>query len=224
LNQVIAGCFQEGAAHEAALHRFKLNTPATGSFLCSVFDGSANTSSTVSIELLEGKRYRISGKTGQMNWNQITTGASSVVVFLTGPLQGKEASYHEDPSTGLQSLQFTDSNSKVFLDGSSVSSSSYGALCNQLSEPKPYKKYGKSPAPIASKPDTFIKGTYAVDVSFATNNRLSAGVEYVKFTPEGYFYLGEPIDGDTDCTRTHPNGLPLCQQYQFDDNALFSDY
>ena len=213
----LEGCFQEGAAHEKALNRFTLNTPEPGVLSC---EGTEN-SNAISIELLADNNYRVGDQTGRYESSSVLSGESSELLFATGPLQGTESRYKEDANSGQQVLQIRKSTSKAFyLTGSSTSSSSVTTECTRQSEPKPYKLYGPENAPPAIAPEVALSGAYFMDTSVLTALKREDGADYIDFRESGYVYLGLPLPGGTDCGSTRPNGLPLCEQYQFDGTNL----
>ena len=189
------GCYQEGAAHEAALHGFMLNTPNTGEFACQ-FSAEINVSS---IALLDGNRYQVNGQVGTYQSSGVFTYDWSDIGFTTGPLQDAEAEYFEFPDSGLQVIAFPSAGE-----------------CKRQSEPKPYKRYGSQSAPPAATPQRPLSGLYYVDTSSLTSTTRDDSASYVEFKPSGYMRAGLPLPGGTNCSLTQPNGLPICFQYQFD--------
>jgi len=201
--QVLSGngvsCYQEGAAHEAALHRYSLNTPGSGEFACQFAD-SINLSS---ITLLDGNRYQANGQVGTYQSSGVFADDSSDIGFISGPLIDAEADYFEDPDSGLQVMSF-----------------SGAGECKKQAEPKPYKRYGTQNAPPAVTPQRPISGLYIIDTSSLTSETRDDGATWIEFRSSGYMRPGLPLPGGTNCALTQPNGLPVCTQYQFDGRVL----
>jgi len=195
----IEGCYQEGAALEAALHRYNLNTPKSGIFTCS--------DNGTPIELLDGNAYRVGDQTGQYQLGGITFGNYSVLDFLSGTAQGARARYSENSMTGLQLIQFEPSEDSQLT-------------CSRLDTPKPFKLYGPANAPAPVAPSVALQGTYFMDTSVATTVSRNDSADYVEFTPSGYLRFGLPAINGNRCDLTSPSGLPFCEQYQFDGRNL----
>ena len=195
----LEGCYQEGAALEAALHRFSLNTPDSG-----IYDCSGN---QAAIELLERNAYRVGEQTGQYKLDTVTFGNYANMEFLSGPVQGATAKYTENASTGLQVMQFEQS-------------AESSLVCSRLDTPKPFKIYGPSNAPAPLAPSVALQGTYFMDTSVATADSRIDSADYVEFRPSGYLRRGIPVLNGNRCDLTSPNGLPFCEQYQFDGRTL----
>lgn len=212
----LEGCYQEGAAHENALNRFNLNTPEPGVYSCATVDAN----NAISIELLANNAYRVGAQSGSYETTPVINGDFSEITFTTGVLQGVESDYFEDPQTGRQVMQFQNSNTEVFVTGAATSSSSTAAECERQSTPKPFKLYGSASAPSAIAPEVPLSGAYFIDTSFLTGTTRGDGANYIDFRSSGYTYVGLPLPGGTNCSLTRPNGLPLCEQYQFDGTRL----
>ena len=216
----VTGCYQEGAANDAVLHQIRLNTPEQDEYQCRFSRGEKHIDFT--LHFLSPSEYRVNGTTGTYSLSTSAEDTGSELVFNSGELEGIEAFYAEQPVSGVQTLSADIIENKSFAFGASQSSSSKtaGAYTRQR-EPRPFAQYGKALAPETHKPVKSIEGGwYILDDTELSSRRKHSYASYVKFTSEGRVYTGVPENGDVDCTRTLPSGLPACNRYEFDGKAL----
>jgi len=190
-----AGCYQTGASHKRALHQFLLNTPEPGLFSCVVGENNSIIEQDRPLTLLDGNQYSYNDLTGTYRYEEIFTGASSTIIFNTGPLAQWEGEYGENPNTGVREISIA------------RLSSNTGAICTKRQQPRPFKRYGSkivTAPPVSSTP---LTGTYYLD-----NGDINS-VGWVEITANGFINFELPIPGVTNCRRTLPNGLEPCTKY-----------
>jgi len=69
-------------------------------------------------------------------------------------------------------------------------------------------------------PSVALHGVYFIDTSLATSDSRTDSADYVEFTSSGYIRRGIPALNGNRCDLTSPNGMPFCEQYQFDGQTL----
>ena len=204
-------CYQRGPRENLALLEFKIKTPAAARYACALQDGSGKSGGT--LEILKGGQYRFGGQAGQFstdfrsdqsqNWSNLE--------FIGGKLDGAKGTYAED-ATGLRELGV-----------------SFPSLrCRHVTKPMPVVRYGTAKAPPAPKGSGGLSGAY---VAWTPDPLAGFNVSYgcrglcwffAFFDKNGYVYTDEPDGGlgDADCSRTLPNGFPVCQVYRVQGGQL----
>lgn len=195
-------CYQRGPMEQLRLLQFKRRTPAPASYPCVSTDGSNRRGGT--LEILPGGAYRLGGQGGRFStdfrsdqdddWSDLT--------FSGGPLDDQDASYQEDDQ-GLRQLRLN----RPKLE------------CRLVVKPTALPRYGAAKAPAPPKGSGGLSGAYAGwwlnPVALMYGGCYVCWEVYV-FAPNGYVLTEEPEESlsEADCSRTHPNGLPICEVYR----------
>ena len=207
-------CFQHGASLERALHRFLLNTPEVGDYMCT----EVQTNEQHALRFSEGGRYQTAEGAGIYVVSDFIDSSRSQIDFIQGPLDGEDVSYRENPNTGRQEFRF--SNTRVFGLGAG-SSSSLTFVCARNREPRPFKQYGFAAATAASPPNVALNGMYYTeDVQLGVNHSY-LHAKYYNFRSDGFMRRDYPGIIPDDCNRTAPNGLNYCDSYDVNAGDLF---
>jgi hypothetical protein len=192
-------CYQRGPLENLMLAQFKLRTPAPGSYPCIKEDGSGQKAGT--IEILPGGAYRFGGGAGRFS-TDIRSDQSDdwgKLEFTGGGLDEGLASYSES-ATGLREVS-------VYRPKLS---------CTVAAKPTPLPVFGTGKAPAAPRGSGGLSGAWAgwnVDVGGYCGGLCWS---FYFFDKSGYVYTHEPGTSisEADCSRTHPNGLPICEVYR----------
>lgn len=197
-------CYQRGPRENLALLMFKLKTPAPGAYPCIVTDGSGKSGGR--LEILAGGAYRLNGQAGRyrLDFRSDQDEDWSDLEFTGGPLDDASGTYQEDED-GVRKLRFY----RPKLE------------CQVVVKPTPLPRYGSGRAPAPPKGSGGLSGAYATWYAdpLATLGYGGCGGlcwDTLLFTKAGYVFTDEPdrsVD-EADCTRTHPNGLPVCEVYR----------
>lgn len=209
-------CFETGASLEAFLHQVELNQPDTGDFAC--YDAAGER--TADLSLNSTGTYRVSTQSGGFIADTSPADDFSTLFFTSGALQDAEADYYEAPDNGIQYLDFYITEQFSSVTGAFTSSRTESLSCVRQSTPKPFKRYGSAQAPTATLSQQIIEGVYFIDQSVLTATDKSNDGTYLEFQRQGYLFQGQPSPGGTDCSRTLPNGLPYCLQYDFNGSSF----
>ncbi|WP_216322222.1 hypothetical protein [Deinococcus aestuarii] len=198
-------CYQRGPMENLRLLQFRLKTPAPAPYPCVLSDGSGKSGGT--LEILPGGAYRLGGQAGRVavDFRSDQDEDWSDLEFTGGPLEGAIGSYSEDES-GVREVS-------VFRPKMS---------CRSVTKPTPIPRYGTAKAPAPPRGSGGLTGAYAawspdtlaIMGYGGCGGTLCWSTRF--FTKEGYVYTGEPEAGldEADCSRTHPNGLPICEVYR----------
>lgn len=199
-------CYQAGAREDLARLEFALKTPKVGPYPCVATDGSGRSAGT--LELLPGQRYRVGGGEGRYSVDLLSDQDDdwSDVAFMGGPWDGDSALYSEEE------------------DGERSFSGIGKLTCRAVVKPTPIPRFGTAKAPAPPQGSGGLSGAYAswnVDV-LGYGGCGGLCWNFYIFDKNGYVYTGEPDTGleDADCSRTHPNGLPVCEVYTFRNGLL----
>ncbi|MFC3832302.1 MULTISPECIES: hypothetical protein [Deinococcus] len=197
-------CYQRGARENRQLLDFRLKTPVPAAYPCTATDGSGKSGGT--LEILKDGMYRLGGQTGRYaaDFRSDQNDAWSDVTFTGGPLDDANGTYQEDEA-GVRTLS-------VYRPKME---------CRLVVKPTPIPRYGSTKAPTPPKGSGGLSGAYAAwypDPLAASGYGTCSGLcwDVYVFDRSGYVYTQEP-DGSIDeasCTRTHPNGLPVCEVYR----------
>lgn len=195
-------CYQRGPRENLTLLEFKLKTPAPAAYPCVLSDGSGKSGGT--LEILPNGAYRLGGQTGRysVDFRSDQHYDWSKLEFTGGPLDEASGTYSEDES-GVRE----------------VSVYRQGMRCRNVTKPTPIPRYGTAKAPAPPKGAGGLSGAYAA--TYLNPVAIMVGGcslcwETSFFTKEGYVYTNEPDHSldEADCSRTHPNGLPVCEVYR----------
>lgn len=190
-------CYQRGPREDYARIKYALKTPKPGKYACS--DKRV-------LELLPNKAYRLSGQVGQYSADVLGTSRYdfSDLEFTGGPLDGQFGTYLEEGS------------------GQRWVSLGKNLKCGAQGQPTPIPRFGTLKAPSPPSGAGGLEGVFAswqVDTA-----NVCGGVcwDFYAFTKNGYVYTQEPEESldEANCSRTYPNGLPVCQVYTFKNGRL----
>ncbi|OLV19432.1 hypothetical protein [Deinococcus marmoris] len=202
-------CYQRGPRENLALLDFKLKTPAVAKYACALKDGGK---SSGTLEILAGGQYRLNGQAGRyttdfrsdqnQNWSDLE--------FTGGALDEAIGSYRESKE-GVREVS-------IYRPGLS---------CRTVVEPTPIPRYGTAKAPMPPKGSGGLSGAYVhwyADPLAAMGYGGCGGLcwDVRIFNKSGYVFTDEPeisLD-EADCSRTHPNGLPICEVYTVKDGRI----
>ncbi len=219
-------CFQRGASEQHALASYRLRDPQPGNYQCrDLKSGKQQT-----LRLAADLNYRLGSARGSYRVEEIIGKpgeSSSRIIWVSGPLaeegKNKKARYSEEEGTGLRTLRISTTWNR-FVMGTGGSSSKLSAICTASGEPIHFQKYGASQAPAPPPEAGGLEGFYyTMENRFGYWNQESADApRYYSFFSGGYLYKGEPEGdpGNTDCSRTLPNGAPLCVTYFITDGYI----
>ncbi|WP_456418314.1 hypothetical protein, partial [Thiolapillus sp.] len=219
-------CFQRGASDRFAQTSFRLRTPQPGKYRCNDLE----TGKQQILKLTPHRKYFFGSAQGSYRVENIIGRpgeSSSKIIWISGPLaeEGKDkiARYSEEEGTGLRTLRINTTRNR-FVMGTGGSSSKLSALCTAKGKPVTFQKYGPNKAPAPPKNAGGLQGFYYTMVDrFGYWEQESAGApHYYTFFSDGYVYEGEPETepGQTDCSRTLPNGEALCSLYFINQNHI----
>ncbi|WP_293912963.1 hypothetical protein [Deinococcus sp.] len=198
-------CYQRGGLENLMLAQFRRRTPAPGTYPCVKEKGSGQAAGT--IEILPGGAYRYGGQTGRF-----TTDIRS------------------DQSEDWGKLEFTGGGldeaigSYLPRDGGLREVSIYRPelRCRAIFKDEPLPVYGTARAPAPPGGSGGLSGGWAgwnVDVGGSCGGLCWS---FYFFDKSGYVYTHEPDTdlADADCSRTYPNGLPICEVYRVQGGSL----
>lgn len=203
-------CYQRGPRENRQLLEFRLRTPAAASYPCTLTDGSGKGGGT--LEILAGGAYRLGGQGGwySADFRSDQDQDWSSLDFKGGLLDDTSGTYQED-AMGVRTLRI----------------SSPKRECMKVVKPTPIPRYGTAKAPAPPKGSGGLSGAYArwyPDPLAASGFGGCGGLcwDVYVFDKSGYVYTHEPDQGldEADCTRTHPNGLPVCEVYRVQGGQL----
>ncbi|WP_420594680.1 hypothetical protein [Deinococcus sp.] len=200
-------CYQRGPRETLALLEFKFKTPAPAKYACTLKDDSAKSGGT--LEILPNRGYRFGGQTGQFStdFRSKQRDSRSTLEFTGGPLDGEDASYQEDEN-GVRTVYFP--------------SGSRGMDCLNVGKPNPAERYGSAKAPAPPKGSGGLSGAYVASYPDRRGNCDFTCWETYIFTKNGYVYTSEPDSSlaEADCSRTYPNGFPICEVYRVQGSSI----
>ncbi|WP_169730653.1 hypothetical protein [Calidithermus chliarophilus] len=205
-------CYQQGAREQVARLEFRFRDPQPGSYPCVRTDGSNQRGGT--LEILPGRRYRFGGGEGRYTADVLGQQDEDYgrVEFASGPLAERDAFYSED-ETGLR--QFT-VHGKDRLE------------CRlTVAKPTRLPRFGPAKAPPPPPGSGGLEGrfySWGLDVMASSGTPRCGGLcwDLYFFHKNGYVYTGEPEEGleEADCSRTKPNGFPVCEVYRVQGNQI----
>ncbi|BDP43601.1 hypothetical protein DAETH_35700 (plasmid) [Deinococcus aetherius] len=193
-------CYQAGARENLARLEFSLKTPKPGKYPCVTGDGSNKGAGT--LEILPGGRYRLGGGEGRYAVDLLSDQNEdwSDLEFAGGSLDGASGSYSEGEDG---EREFSVFRPKV--------------TCRLVVKPTPIPRYGTAKAPTPPRGSGGLSGAYASWQADVGGYCGGLCWSFYIFDKNGYVYTDEPETGleDADCSRTRPNGLPVCEVYSF---------
>ena len=217
--EVRIDCFQQGAREQKALLDFALKQPAPTNYTCLP---SGDNPQPVGLEILPGNRYRFNNQEG--SYEPFTDSNNAEIVWESGPLKD-ETDYIAEDETGLRTLQFTVTQTYGIIPvGSSTETT---MVCQGVTKANLIPKYGSTPAPPLLATSGGLNGFYAKG-EYDSGDVIEGRQGYTEwsfyhFLPNGNVYQDGYVTGD-ECSKTYPNGKPVCKTYSLNGNVLsFSD-
>ncbi len=191
-------CYQRGPRDALAQLGFRRKDPQAGKYACRSSDGKNTDQGT--LEVLAERAYRYKGSGGKYSADILgdQTYDFSGVDFAGGPLDDTHASYSED-DLGEREFSFR------------------AMKCLVVVKPTLPPRYGAGKAPAPPKGTGGLAGAYSLQ---RQQVQAGGGIQMVRdfyvFFKNGYVFTGDPDTSlaDADCTRTFPNGLPICEVYK----------
>jgi hypothetical protein len=213
-------CFQQGAREQKALLDFALKQPTPASYTCLP---SGDNPQPVGLELLPNSRYRFNNEEG--SYQTSITEYSSDIIWESGPL-GSDASYEAEDDTGLRTIMFTTTESygAILPTGSSTETT---MVCQSVAKAKLIPTYASTMITPPPAGTGGLDGFYA-KAEFDSGDLINGEAPvttwyYYHFLPNGYVSQDGYVTSD-ECSKTYPNGLPVCQGYSYSNNKItFTD-
>ena len=207
-------CYQRGGKEDRMLAEFRLKTPKPGSYPCLTSDGSNKAAGT--LELLAGGVYRLGGQGGRYTLDfRLNQNHDWSDLNFTGGLLDDAGGSYEESAAGRRA----------------VTVSSPKLECVVVAKPTTLPTLGTAKAPPPPPGSGGLSGAYLHWYAATLVPNLNGGLDlpcggicirYYFFFPSGYVYTQEPEGSasEADCTRTHPNGLPVCEVYRVSGNTI----
>ncbi|MBB5363844.1 lipocalin family protein [Deinococcus humi] len=202
-------CYQRGPRENLAVLEFKLKTPAVASYACTLKDSGK---SSGVLEILADGQYRLNGQAGRYSsdFRSDQDQSWSDLEFTGGALNDATGSYSESQE-GVREIS-------VYRPG---------LRCTGVVKPTPIPRYGAARAAPAPQGSGGLSGPYVhwyADPMAAMGYGGCGGLcwDVRVFSKTGYVFTNEPdasLD-EADCTRTHPNGLPVCETYRIQNGKI----
>lgn len=214
-------CYQQGAREQKALLDAALRQPTPATYVCSytTYDDMANAEVTNhTLEFLPNNRYRFDTKVGSYSTainDQVTVGD---IFWESGPLSSLSGTtnYYADDARGLRNLSYE--YSTVLMGGGLPAGSATVATmgCEAVVQANLIPRYGTALAPPPPAGSGGLEGFYLLaeekDVATAYH-----------FLADGHVLMNSYAMGD-ECSKTYPNGRPVCQTYSLQKNVVtFND-
>jgi hypothetical protein len=210
-------CFQQGAREQKALLDFTMKQPVPMTYACLP---SGDNPQMKGLELLPGNRYRFDNQEG--SYETFIDEQSGNIAWESGPLNN-DTELTVDDTTGLRTLTFTFT--QVYGIIPVGSSTEMTMICQGVTKANLVPQYSNTPAPALPAGSGGLNGFYAKGEYDNIDGVASSSAEwtYYHFLPDGSVYQDGFVTGD-ECTRTYPNGKPVCKSYSLQGNVLnFSD-
>lgn len=197
-------CYQRGPREAYTRLTFGLRTPKAGKYACVLINTEGKTGPP--LEILPGNRYRVGGQEGQYRLDILSDQNEDTgdLDFVSGPW-AEDSGFYREAGNGRRTLTV-----------------SRRAECSVAAKPTPLPRYGKAKAPAPPAGSGGLTGAYASWTSDPFGHCGGLCWSFYVFFKNGYVYTDDPETGleDADCTRTHPNGLPVCQTYTLKNGQL----
>lgn len=214
-------CFQQGAREQKALLDFALNQPTQASYTCLP---SGDNPQSVSLELLPDNLYTFNGQQG--SYQTQADEYNGDIIWESGPLAGSDTRYNADDETGSREITFstTETYGAILPTGSSTEQTMF---CQAVVKANLIPKYAASTIAPPPAGTGGLEGFYAhaeYDQGDLINGQPPVTTwTYYHFLPNGYVYEDGYSTGD-DCTKSYPNGQPVCKGYSYSNNKItFTD-
>jgi hypothetical protein len=201
-------CYQRGPRNDQLQLELAFRDVQPGSYAC-INEDDGSPAST--LEILENRIYRIDGMEGDYQIDLMSDPEDELVSidYLSGPWVDMYGFASADEETGMREI--------------SASTDSGDFECSLLGAPMQGIQYGAGTAPLPPAGAGGLEGFYGkweMDVM-----GLCGGLcwDYLYFRHEGYVYTEAPqgLLEAIDCTRTRPNGAPLCDTYVLQGNIIY---
>lgn len=208
-------CYQRGAKEEQVKLGLAFKDPQPGTVYSCVEDGG----STVTLELLENRIYRVDGMEGDYTVDLMNDPESDSpgVDYVSGPWENSYGSISVNEETGQREISATSHDA------------TFDYACSFLGSPLQGVQYGSATAAPPPAGAGGLEGFYASWQPDTSGMGLCTGGicwDYFYFFSNGYVYTERPegLLEQVDCTRTQPNGAPLCDTYTLQGSTIyFSD-
>jgi hypothetical protein len=210
-------CFQGGAREQKALLDFAMKQPTPASYTCLP---SGDNPQSVGLEILPNNRYTFDGQEG--TYRTSIEEYSSNIIWETGPLSS-ETDYSVEDDTGVRTLQFTYTDMIMGGGLPAGSSTETTMVCQAVVQANLIPKYATTtgalpPAGTGGLEGFFAKAEY--DQGDLINGEPPVTTwHYYHFLPNGYVSEEGYVTGD-ECTKTYPNGMPVCKGYSYSTNKI----
>jgi hypothetical protein len=209
-------CYQQGAREQKALLDFAFKQPTPARYTCLP---SGDNPQMVGLELLPNNRYTFNGEEG--GYQTSVEEYNSDILWNSGPLAGSDTNYSADDSTGVREITFTSTQSFGLIPtGSSTEQTMFCQAVVQANLIPKYASTAITPPPAGTGG---LNGFYAkseFDQGDLINGEPPVTTWYFyHFLPNGYVYQDGYSTGG-ECTKTYPNGLPVCAGYSFANNKI----
>lgn len=217
-------CYQQGARAQQAITAFRLVDPQPGNYVCRDTEGRS-----LGKLVLGDNDYSINGKPGTYSVDlRSHRKPRSRIDWLSGPLKGQRASFQEEPGTGYRTLRLRITANKLVANAFTGAVVAGGgkkvtAVCTSRGEALVPLRFGKERAPELPADAGGLSGFFVLKQSAVTGMRKRPShYQFYTFFPNGYVYLEEPEadPAEVDCSRTKPNGAPLCDRYTLEGNRI----
>lgn len=216
-SSVQVDCFQQGAREQKALLDFALKQPTPASYTCLP---SGDNPQPVGLEILPNNRYTFDGQKG--TYRTSVEEYSSNIIWETGPLSS-ETDYSVEDDTGVRTLQFTYTDMIMGGGLPAGSSTETTMVCQAVVQANLIPKYATTMGTLPSAGTGGLDGFYA-KADYDSGDLINGEPPvttwyYYHFLPNGYVSEDGYVTGD-ECTKTYPNGMPVCQGYSYSNNKI----
>ncbi len=208
-------CYQRGPKEEQVKLELAFKDPQPGTVYNCIAEDDGSPGPT--LELLENRIYRVDGIEGEYTVDLMNDPEDDLpgVDYVSGAWQGGYGFISANEETGQREISI---------------SSDYGDFeCAFLGSPLQGIQFGSATSAPPPAGAGGLEGFYASWEPDVSGMGLCGGGicwDYLYFFPNGYVYTERP-DGlleNIDCTRTQPNGAPLCDTYTLEGSTIyFSD-
>jgi hypothetical protein len=202
-------CYQQGPRVEQIKLELAFRNAQLGTYSCVVEN---TTTPGPTLEILANHVYRVDGVEGEFMVDLMNDPEDDLpsIDYLSGAWADGYGFLSADEETGMRDI--------------SVSTDEYGDFdCRVLGAPLQSIKYGVATAAPPPAGAGGLDGLYAMWQPDVLGYCGGLCWSFYYFFPNGYVYTEEP-DGpleDIDCTRTKPNGEPLCDVYTLEGNSIY---
>lgn len=207
-DEVDFNCYQQGSRVEQIKLELAFRNAQPGTYTC-VIENTTTPGPT--LEILANHVYRVDGAEGEFIVDLMNDPEDDLPTmdYLSGPWAEGYGFMSADEETGMREI--------------SISTEQYGDFdCSILAAPLQSIKYGAATAAPPPAGAGGLEGLYAMWQPDILGYCGGLCWSFYYFFLNGYVYTEEP-DGpleEIDCTRTLPNGEPLCDVYTVQGNSI----